>query len=88
VVALLLLPEVGDDHSWVEQAGGLTTWAGRRPRPGGGVVAGPADMGRAEVADFSTEYAFAKGRQFSLESANGSWASWAKWAARWGRRPS
>jgi hypothetical protein len=31
-----LLPEVGDDHSWVEQAGGLATWVGRRPRPGGG----------------------------------------------------
>jgi hypothetical protein len=54
VAALLLLPEVGDDHSWVEQAGGLAAWAGRRPRPcgGRGVVAGLADMGRAEVADF------------------------------------
>jgi hypothetical protein len=50
-----LLPEVGGDHSWVEQAGGLAAWAGHRPRPGGGgggVVAGPADMGRAEVIDF------------------------------------
>jgi hypothetical protein len=33
-------------------AGELAAWAGRRPRPGGGVVARPADMGRAEVADF------------------------------------
>jgi hypothetical protein len=36
VAALLLLPEVGDDHSWVEQASGLPAWAGRRPRPGAG----------------------------------------------------
>jgi hypothetical protein len=33
-------------------AGGLAAWAGRMPRPGGRVGAGPADMGRAEVADF------------------------------------
>jgi hypothetical protein len=37
---------------------------------------------------FSAEYAFMKGRRFSLESANGSWASWAKWAASRGRQPS
>jgi hypothetical protein len=37
---------------WATWAGGLAAWAGRRSRLGGGVVAGPADMGRAEVADF------------------------------------
>ncbi len=40
VATLLLLLEVGDDHSWVEQAGGLAAWAGRRPRPGGGLWPG------------------------------------------------
>jgi hypothetical protein len=39
-----LLPEVGDDHSWVEQAGGLAAWAGRRPRPGGGGVLWPGRL--------------------------------------------
>jgi hypothetical protein len=51
-------------------------------------VAGPAAEGLSGGGRFSAEYAFVKGRQFSLERSNGSWASWAKWAATWGRRPS